>query len=159
MLQYIFYLIIWLRSDSSAALVPQYQLPISNATFPTRRSQLSCSPTISIDLRFTGHFPSSIDHVLRVAIAHVHRVDCRHLSSLSPCWPSLARLLCSSFQKPMKMYAFFSYLHISACIHVTVGYSVCRLHTGEESPAAALSRFLAFCAIIVHRFDLSSFVT
>jgi putative component of membrane protein insertase Oxa1/YidC/SpoIIIJ protein YidD len=102
-----FYLIICLRFDSSVALVPQYQLPISNATFPTRRSQPSCSPTTSIDLRFTGHFPSSIGHVLRLAIAHVHRVDCRHLSSLSPCWPSLARLPCSSSQTPMKMYVFF----------------------------------------------------
>jgi hypothetical protein len=54
---------------------------------------------------------------------------------------------------------FLSYLHISAYIHVTVGYSVCRLHTGEESPAAAPNRFLAFCAIILHRFNLSSFVT
>lgn len=99
-----FHLIFWLRFDSSAALVPQYQLPISNATFLTRRSQLSYSPTISIDLRPTGHSQSSIGHVLRVAIAHVHRVDCRHLSSLSPCWPSLARPPCSTSQKPTKMY-------------------------------------------------------
>lgn len=54
---------------------------------------------------------------------------------------------------------FLSYLHISAYIHVTVGYSVRRLRTGEESPAAALNRFRAFCAIILHRFNLSSFVT
>jgi hypothetical protein len=101
-----FILTIWLRFDSSAALVPRYQLPISNATFPTRRSQLSCSPTTSMDLRFTGYFPSYIDHVLKIAIAHFHRVNCRHLSSLSPCWPSLARLPCSSSQKPMKMYVF-----------------------------------------------------
>jgi hypothetical protein len=101
-----FYLINWLRFDSSAALVPQYQLPISNVTFPTRRSQLSCSPTTSIDLRFIGPFPSSTGHALRVAIAHVHRVGCRHLSSLSPCWPSPARLPYSSSQKPIKMYVF-----------------------------------------------------
>jgi hypothetical protein len=54
---------------------------------------------------------------------------------------------------------FLSYLHISASIHITVGYSVCRLRTGEGSLAAALSRFLAFCAIILHRFNSSSFVT
>ena len=54
---------------------------------------------------------------------------------------------------------FLFYLHISAYVHVTVGYSVCRLHTGEESLAAALNRFLAFCAIILHRVNLSSFVT
>ena len=101
-----FILTIWLPFDSSADLVLQFQLPISNATFPTRRSQLSCSPTTSIDLRFTGYFSSYIGHVLSVAIAYVHRADCRHLSSLSPCWPSLVRLPCSSFQKPMKMYVF-----------------------------------------------------
>jgi hypothetical protein len=159
MLQYIFCLIIWLRFDSSTALVPQCQLPISNATFPTRRSRLSCSPTSSIDLRFTGYFPSSIGHVLRVATAPVRRVDCRHLSSLLLCLPSLARLPCNSSQKPMKMYVFLSYLYVSAYIHVTVGYSICRLRTGEESPAAALSRFLAFCVIILHRFNLSPFFT
>jgi hypothetical protein len=97
-LQYIVHLIIRLFFDSSAALVPQYQLPISNATFPTRRSQLSCSPTSLIDLRFTGYFLSSIGHFLRVAIAHVHRVNYRLLSSLLPCWPSLARLRCSFSQ-------------------------------------------------------------
>jgi hypothetical protein len=54
---------------------------------------------------------------------------------------------------------FLSYLLLSAYIHLTVGYSVCRLRTGEESPATALSRFLAFGVIILHRFNLPSFVT
>jgi hypothetical protein len=54
---------------------------------------------------------------------------------------------------------FLSYLHVSAYIHVTVGYSLRRLRTGEGSPAAALNRIRAFCAIILHRFNLSSFVT
>lgn len=76
----------------------------SNATFRTRRSQLSCSLTTSIDPLLTGYFPSSIGHVLRTAIARSHRAHCRRLSSLSPCWPLLARLPCSSCQKLMKTY-------------------------------------------------------
>jgi hypothetical protein len=48
-------------------------------------------------------------------------------------------------------------LRISLCAHRTVGYPVCRLRTGEESPTAVLSRFLAFRAVLLLR--LSNFVT
>jgi hypothetical protein len=93
-----------LRFDSSAALGTQRHHSNTNATFPIRRSQHSCSPTTSTDLRFTGYFPLSIGHVLRITIARVHRVNCRQLSSSSPCWPLLARQHCSSYQKRTMTY-------------------------------------------------------
>ena len=56
-----FYLITWPRFDSSRALVPQYQLPISNTTFPTRRSQLSCSVSHYFD-RSSVHWIFPVIH-------------------------------------------------------------------------------------------------
>ena len=102
-LRYFFHTIIWLRFGSSAA-PGQYQPRFPKANFPIRRSQLSCYPTTLIDLPSTGHFPSSIGHVLSFAIVRIHRVNCHRLSSSSLCLPSLARLPCSTYQRLMKTY-------------------------------------------------------